>query len=201
MNWIDEMIAEQCPNGVKRVKLGEVANVYDGTHQTPKYTDKGIKFVSVENIQSLYSSKKYISEEDYQKLYKYKPQINDVLMTRIGSIGKCAIVDKQEPLAYYVSLSLIRPDNSKIISKYIKYILESNTGTTELWKRTLVHAVPLKINLSEISKIEIPLPSLSIQEEIVRVLDKFEALISKLKEERELRQKQYEYYREKLLTF
>ena len=46
-------------------KLGEVCNVYDGTHQTPKYTDCGIKFVSVENIHAPYNSNKYISEDDY----------------------------------------------------------------------------------------------------------------------------------------
>lgn len=52
-----------------------------------------------------------------------------------------------------------------------------------------------------LEKYLIPIPSLSRQQDIVATLDKFETLISKLKEERELRQKQYEYYREKLLTF
>lgn len=47
----------------------------------------------------------------------------------------------------------------------------------------------------------IPVPPLPRQQEIVATLDKFEAMISNLKQERELRQKQYEYYREKLLTF
>ena len=68
------------------VLLGEVADIYDGTHQTPTYTESGVKFVSVENIKSLYESKKYISIEDYKK-YKTKPQKGDVLMTRIGDIG------------------------------------------------------------------------------------------------------------------
>ena len=47
----------------------------------------------------------------------------------------------------------------------------------------------------------IPIPSLAVQQSIVEKLDAFESLISSLKEEIALRQKQYEYYREKLLTF
>ena len=55
--------------------------------------------------------------------------------------------------------------------------------------------------LNQISKIPIPLPPLHVQLSIVQTLDTFESLLANLKKERELRQKQYEYYREKLLTF
>ena len=54
---------------------------------------------------------------------------------------------------------------------------------------------------SNLAKMEIPVPSLSRQQEIVDILDTFESMITNIKEEIELRQKQYEYYREKLLTF
>lgn len=193
-----------CTHSVKWIKLGDVAEIYDGTHTTPRYTESGIKFVSVENINDLYATTKYISTEDYNK-YKTKPRINDVFMTRIGSIGSCAIVDKNEDLAYYVSLALIRPNTEQILSKYIKYIIESKIGKKELAKRTLMTAVPIKINLSEIGKIQIPLPPLSEQERIVAILDKFDALVNDisigLPAEIDARRKQYEYYREKLLTF
>ena len=55
--------------------------------------------------------------------------------------------------------------------------------------------------MSEFKLFQIPLPSLDKQQRIVRTLDTFESLLTNLKKERELRQKQYEYYREKLLTF
>lgn len=191
-------------NNVKWAKLGNVAEIYDGTHTTPRYTESGVKFVSVENISDLYATTKYISTDDYNK-YKTKPRINDVFMTRIGSIGSCAIVDKNEDLAYYVSLALIRPNTEKILSKYVKYIIESKIGKKELAKRTLMMAVPIKINLSEIGKIQIPLPPLSEQERIVAILDKFDALVNDisvgLPAEIDARRKQYEYYRDKLLTF
>ena len=179
-------------------KLGDVCGIFDGTHQTPKYTDSGIKFVSVENINGLYNSNKFISEEDFNANYKTKPQKNDVLMTRIGDVGSCAIVDKDEPLAYYVSLALLRP-KSNVISGYVKYILESRVGKIELRKRTLLTAVPLKINLGDVGKVCIPIPSLSEQNRIVGILDTFTASIDNLKEQIALRRKQYEYYRDQLL--
>ena len=187
--------------GVEWKTLGEVCDVFDGTHQTPQYTDFGVKFVSVENINDPYSSKKYISLEDYDSKYKTKPRRNDVLMTRIGDVGTCYILDKNEPIAYYVSLALLRPNSDFVTSGYIKDIVESRTGKGELRKRTLLTAVPLKINLGEISKIKIPIPSLSTQQEIVSKLDAFENLIQSLEQEIKLRKQQYEYYREKLLTF
>ena len=179
-------------------KLGEVCGIFDGTHQTPKYTDSGIKFVSVENINDLYNSNKYISEEDYNANYKTKPQRNDVLMTRIGDVGSCAIVDHDEPLAYYVSLALLRPAPN-VISGYIKYILGSHIGKVELRKRTLLTAVPLKINLGDVGKVCIPIPSLEEQTRIVGILDTFTSAIDNLKEQIAQRRKQYEYYRDQLL--
>ena len=50
---------EQC-------ELGEITDIFDGTHQTPKYTESGVKFVSVENIANL-ETKKFISNEAYEK--------------------------------------------------------------------------------------------------------------------------------------
>lgn len=192
-------------NKVEIVKLGSIVEVYDGTHQTPDYKTSGIPFVSVENIDSIYSTEKYISEEDFEKNYKIKPRIDDVFMTRIGTVGKCAIVTKNIPLAYYVSLALLRPNKNKIDARYLKYIIESGIGRKELNKRILFTAVPIKINKGDIDKIEIPLPPLEVQKRIVEVLDNFEKICNDLNiglpAEIEARQKEYEFYRNFLLTF
>ena len=187
--------------GVEMKKLGEVCEIFDGTHQTPNYIDSGIRFVSVENINNLYTSNKYISRKDYELNYKTKPQRNDVLMTRIGDVGTCAVINSDEPIAFYVSLSLLRPNKDYIISKFMKFLLESQTGRKEIRKRTLLTAVPLKINLGDIGKLTLPMPCLTTQQRIVSILDTFEASIKNLEEQLALREKQYEYYRNQLLTF
>ncbi|HBQ0509521.1 TPA: restriction endonuclease subunit S, partial [Klebsiella pneumoniae] len=191
--------------------LGELADICDGTHQTPKYTESGIPFVSVQNIKNIYGTDKFISADDFAK-YKMKPCKHDIFMTRIGDIGTCAIVDNDEPLAYYVTLALIRANRFAVLPKFIFHFIESGFGKAELYKRTLTTAVPIKINLGDISKVTIPIPcpnnpekSLAIQSEIVRILDKFDSLTNSINEglprEIELRQKQYEYYRDLLFSF
>ena len=191
--------------GVKQVPLSELAQIYDGTHQTPKYTSEGVPFASVENIKSIYGTKKYISRNDFQKNYKIRPQIGDLFMTRIGVIGACAIVDRDDDLAYYVTLTLIRPNKKQILSHFLRHFIESDTGKRELQKRTLVNAVPIKINLGDIGKIIISVPNIHEQERIASILDKFETLTNDisigLPAELKARRQQYEYYRGKLLTF
>lgn len=122
-------------------------------------------------------------------------------MTRIGTIGKCYVIDKEDPLAYYVSLALLRSDTDVINSRFLKYAIESGKGKSELYKRTLIHAVPIKINKDDIGKIELPIPPLPVQQEIVRILDSFSNLEQELEQELEQRKKQYEYCRDKLLSF
>ena len=203
MSKLDEMIRELCPDGVEYVKLNSVCDIYDGTHSTPNYTESGVKFASVENIGNLYATRKYISEKDFKK-YKIKPRIGDVMMTRIGSVGVCTVVDRNEALAFYVSLALLRPQLDKVQSRFLKYAIESIHGRKELRKRTLINAVPIKINKDDIGKVTIPLPPIEIQSEIVHTLDNYTENVVKLQNqltaELTARQKQYTFYRNKLLT-
>ena len=185
-------------------KMSEVCEIYDGTHQTPKYQTEGIPFISVENIKDIYGSNKYISIEAYEA-YKVKPKVGDVFMTRIGSIGACAVFTKQEDVAYYVSLALLRPNSAILDSGFLKHLIESSIGKRELSKRTLHNAVPIKINKSDIGKVKLPIPSLEEQHRIVSILDRFESLTTSLQSglpaEIVARRQQYEHYRDKLLTF
>lgn len=148
--------------------------------------------------------KKYISKEAYDS-FKNKPQIGDLFFTRIGTIGVCSIFNKQKDIAYYVSLALIRPNSKKVLAAYLKHLIESNIGKKELRKYTLINAVPIKINKSDIDKIKLPIPSIETQQRIVSILDRFDQLCNDLTAglpaEIEARRKQYEYYRDKLLTF
>lgn len=144
-------------------KLGKVADVFDGTHQTPRYTNQGVMFLSVEDINTL-ESEKYISSEDFEKEFKIFPEFNDVLMTRIGDIGTSNIVKTNDKIAYYVSLALIKP--KKLESHFLNSIIQSKDFQNELWKRTLHIAFPKKINKGEISEINLMFPTLPEQSAI-----------------------------------
>ena len=200
----DTLIQKECKS--EKVKLNTVCEIYDGTHQTPKYTNSGIPFVSVENIDDLYGTQKFISTEAYAK-YKIKPRIGDVFMTRItaGIIGKCTVVERNDDLAYYVSLALLRPNADILDSKYLKYYLESGWGRRELSKWILWDATPTKINKDDIGRVLISVPPLDTQKRLVQVIEHFDVICTDLNiglpAEIEARQKQYEYYRDLLLTF
>ena len=133
-------------------KLGELVGVYDGTHQTPEYTSDGIMFLSVENIKSL-KSEKFISEEAFYRDYKVYPQEGDVLMTRIGDVGTPNVVETTDKIAFYVSLALLKP--LKIDSYFLCYNICSTSFQLGLKERTLVTAIPQKINKDEIGKVDL----------------------------------------------
>ena len=143
----------------KSIKLKEVSEIYDGTHETPNYVEKGVKFVSVENISNLLDTTKFIPESDYNK-YKIKPKYNDVFMTRIGDIGTSSIYKSDEKLAYYVSLALLRTkDNHILIPDYLNQYIKNNSFQKELYNKTIHVAFPKKINTGEIGECSINLCS------------------------------------------
>ena len=144
-------------------KLNEVSDIYDGTHQTPKYQDNGVMFLSVENIKTL-TSNKFISREAFEDEFKIRPQRGDVLMTRIGDIGTANVVETDEDLAYYVSLALFKSEELN------PYFLQSSIYAPfvqdQIWKRTLHIAFPKKINKNEIGQVPINVPTLAEQTKI-----------------------------------
>ncbi|MBL0685288.1 restriction endonuclease subunit S [Aquimarina mytili] len=134
------------------------SSIFDGTHQTPKYTKKGIPFFSVENLISGRKNK-YISREDY--LYETrnnKPEFGDVLITRIGNIGTPKVVDWEYEFSIYVTLAVVKK-SEKFDSYYLQAYIQSSRFQNEILRRSLLKAAPCKINMDELRKCEVLLPS------------------------------------------
>ena len=164
-------------------KLNEIADVYDGVHQTPKYTSSGVRFLSVENIATL-ESEKYISEADFIRDFKIFPQKGDILMTRIGDIGTAKVIKSDEKYAFYVSLALLKPKH--INSDFLCNSIASKNFQKGLKARSLLTAIPLKINKEEIGKVATSFPlNLSEQEKIGSFFNHIESLLT-------LHQRKYE---------
>lgn len=145
-------------------KLGDICGIYDGVHQTPDYQEDGVMFLSVENIATL-TSEKYISEDAYNRNYKAYPEKGDILMTRIGDVGTPHVVETNEKLAYYVSLALLKPKG--IDSYFLNNAIQASPFQKGLLERTLLTAIPMKINKDEIGKVDISFPvNISEQKQI-----------------------------------
>ena len=143
----------------------------------------------------------YIKEEIYSKyrnLYSF-PKKGDILISAAGTIGRTVIYDG-EP-AYYQDSNIVWVDNdeSKVLNKYLFYCY-----ALKPWSISTGGTISRLYN-DNISKAKIPVPSLSEQQHIVDFLDQFDALCNDLScglpAEIEARRKQYEYYRDTLLTF
>ena len=164
-------------------RLGEVSSsITDGTHATPRYVDDGIPFYSVENVtENNFSDTKYISEDEHKKLIKRcKPEKGDVLLTRIGTLGKTKLIDWDVNASIYVSLALIKVNNNKVDVNYLYRYSKSSMFVENVKKRSLLNAVPQKINMEDIGDIPLPLPPLLEQKAIAKVLSDIDELIESI---------------------
>lgn len=153
----------------KSSKIGKISKIYDGTHQTPNYVDKGIPFYSVEHVSAnQFETTKFISEEVFEKENKrVKLEKGDILMTRIGSIGVVKYINWDVKASFYVSLALIK-QSDKINNEYLYHFITTDFFQAELWKRTIHVAFPQKINLGEISECLIKIPVIEEQTKIAK---------------------------------
>jgi type I restriction enzyme, S subunit len=163
------------PDGWEWVRLGDISEkITDGTHQTPNYTESGAMFLSAQNVKPfrfMPENHKFVSVKDYEAYTKNtKPELNDVLLTRVGSnIGESAIIDQDLDFAIYVSLGLIKPFKEFINSDYLCLWLNSPDGTQKSLENVLGRGTSQgNLNLTLIRNFVVPLPPLEEQKRIVK---------------------------------
>ena len=132
-------------------------------------------------------------------------EVGDILFSGTGTIGETAII-KEKPINWNIKEGVysLKPNHSMITSGYVRHILSSQKIKDKIISKSAggtVKSIPMK----ELQQVQIPLPPLEEQQRIASILDKFDTLVNSISEglpkEIALRRKQYEYYREKLLSF
>ncbi|MFZ5533671.1 MAG: restriction endonuclease subunit S [Pseudomonadota bacterium] len=152
-------------------------SIFDGTHQTPKYAEEGVPFFSVENIVSG-NRNKFISEEDHiAATRKNKPEKGDVLITRIGNIGYSTVVHWDYEFSIYVTLAVVKRSPS-FNSNFLHGYFQSSRYQKELRSKSLLDAVPCKINMEELRKTEVLVPEIDEQHKIANCLSALDDLIA-----------------------
>jgi type I restriction enzyme, S subunit len=163
------------------IKLGSVCTkITDGVHSKPDYTKAGIPFISVVNVNKRrlkFNNCKYISEKAHQSYYKRcNPEKGDILYTKVGATyGIASLVDTTKPFSLYVSVALIKPDNKKIDSLFLKFIMNSTMIKRQADKRIKGIGVP-DLHLIEIKSFLIPLPPLPLQQKFARIVKQVEEM-------------------------
>jgi len=160
------------------VRLNDVCTlITDGTHQTPRYVEDGMPFLSAQNVKPyrfMPEIHRKVSQEDYLGYTRHtKPEKGDVLMTRVGAmIGEAAMIDRDLDFAFYVSLCLIKPMDGSIYAPYLVHWLNSPFGVAAAKEKTLGKGHSQgNLNLKLIRDFKLPLPPIDEQVRIAARLD------------------------------
>ncbi len=186
---LQTLLQTLAPKGVEFRKLGEVCEIIRGKRVTKKeILDKG-KYPVVSGGIGFMG---YLNE--------YNREENTITIAQYGTAG-FVNWQNQKFWANDVCFSVIPKET--LINRYLYYVLTNMQNY--LYSISNRSAIPYSISSNNIMQITIPIPPLEIQQEIVKILDQFSALTTDLlagiPAEIKARKKQYEYYREKLLTF
>ncbi|MBP6114439.1 MAG: restriction endonuclease subunit S [Acinetobacter sp.] len=195
IEWLGEIPSHWTATALKRY-----SRITDGSHHSPKIEIEGFPFVSVTDVGinniNFFDAKK-ITETDYLRLVKEgcKPAVNDVLLTKDGTIGRACIVTEDMPdFVILSSLGLITP-NKEISSHFLYYYLVSGINVDQM--NSVIHGSALKrMTINKINDLILTFPDFYEQEKIASFLDhetakidtliaKQEKLIELLKEKRQ----------------
>ena len=187
--------------GYVRISLGDIGSICMCKRILKSQTNtvSGVPFYKIGTFGK--EADAYISQEtfnEYRSKYNF-PKKGDVLISAAGTIGRTVVYDG-EP-AYFQDSNIVWIDNDEsiVLNSYLRYCYELKP-----WKASEGGTIPRLYN-DNIAKAVITVPSIEEQKRIVSILDRFDAicndLTSGLPAEIEARQKQYEYYRDKLLNF
>ncbi|HEM6086757.1 TPA: restriction endonuclease subunit S [Streptococcus suis] len=204
MNYIEKMLQDYCPNGVEWKELGEVAEIKNGfAFKSSLYSEYGIRVIRISDVQKgTLSDKdiKFYPLEKKDEVQNYLLAENDLVMSLTGNVGRVAMVPKDIlPAGLNQRVACIRPRETTMV-RYLFHFLGQSCFELEAMQNA-TGGGQKNLSTTWLAKYEIPIPPLKIQEEIVALLDKFTEYVTELTAELTDRQKQYSFYRDKLLSF
>ena len=170
-DWEEKTLKEVCEK------------ITDGTHQTPKYFDEGVIFLSSRNVTSgkiNWDNIKYIDEKQHLEMHKrVAPRVGDILLAKNGTTGVAAMVDRDLVFDIYVSLAHIRVLD-EVTPEFMLYFINSPIAKKQFNKRLKGAGVP-NLHLEEIREVEISFPkSKKEQNKLVEKLNNFSIETKKL---------------------
>jgi len=217
MNKIEKLIAQLCPNGVKFKMLGEIASYTRGVSykKSNEEIDGPVRVLRSNNITLESNSLNFIDVKTLSNSVRIREdqwlRPNDILISAASGskehVGKVAFIDKEIGYSFGAFMAVVRSKETScetLNQKFLYYLLSSRNFEKYL-EISLKSTTINNLNAGIMKNFLIPIPPLEIQQEIVNILDTFSELEAELKvelnAELEARRKQYQYYRDKLLSF
>lgn len=188
-------------NDIKWGTLGDIGKISMCKRilKSETNTEGGIPFFKIGTFGG--TANAYISQktfDEYVSLYSY-PKKGDILISAAGTIGRTVVFDGKPAYFQDSNIVWIANDETKVLNSFLYYWYQ-----TKPWQVSEGGTIPRLYN-DNISRAKVPLLPLEEQQRIVAILNRFDALCNDLSSglpaEIAARQKQYEYYRDKLLSF
>lgn len=203
MSRLEELIQELCPDGVEYRKLGDIADVSIGlaTSVTKYKRDSGVLLLHNSDIQQGRIELKnieYIDDSFAKKNSSKLLRKNDIITVHTGDVGTSAVItDEYVGAIGFTTITSRIKDFNQVYPYYLSTYFNSHKCKMDIRKMTISDRSNL--NQKDFIKIQVPVPPLEVQREIVRILDSFTLLTAELTAELTARKKQYEYYEHNLL--
>ena len=202
MSKLEELIQRYCPDGVEWSTIGDVCQkVFAGgtpTSSNSSYYGGDIPWLrsGEVNFNEITSTEKTITEEGYNSSSARWVESRSVLVAMTGATVARSAITLIELTANQSVCALI-PKRDILNYRYLFYWISKSY----IQMKGMAQGALTSLNLNLIKSLEIPIPPLPVQEEIVRVLDTFTELQAELQAELQKRLQQYNYYRDNLLSF
>jgi type I restriction enzyme S subunit len=185
-------------------ELGEIAQILNGyAFQSSKYTEKGIRVIRISDVQKGKMSDKdlkFYPLETKEEIERYLLKNNDLVMSLTGNVGRVAMLSESDlPAGLNQRVACIRSKSNDLLTRFLFHFFDQDSFETEAMANA-TGGGQKNLSTTWLSKFKIPLPPLAVQQEIVRILDSFTELKAELEAELEARKKQYEFYRDELLS-
>lgn len=192
----DQLLDLEGKEGVEMKTLGDVGEICMCKRIMKDQTsDKGeIPFFKIGTFGG--KADAYIARnlfEEYKNKFSY-PKKGDILISAAGTIGRSVVFDGEDAYFQDSNIVWIANDETLVTNRYLYFFYQIAAWKTDGGTIKRLYNYNLK-------NTEIPVPSLEEQSRIISILDTFEASIQNLEAQLKEREKQYEYYRNKLLTF
>lgn len=186
----EEDIPFKLPKGWSWGRVNELSKqVTDGVHHTPKYIEKGVPFISVKDIDGetiSFDDCKYISQEQHTEInQRCNPEFGDVLLCRIGTLGRATIVDTYKPFSLFVSVGLLKFFNEYLLSTYLHRVFHSPLLLRQYDQIKAGGSHTNKLNLGDIPKLWLPIAPIEEQHRIIAKVDELMALCDQLEQQTE----------------
>lgn len=189
--------------------LEDVCMIVDCPHTSPKWKESGVPIIrnfNLVNGQIDTANLSYVDEEEYlSRIKRIVPMEDDILFSREAPIGNVGIIPKDFRCCQGQRVVLLRPNKDIIIPKFLIYILQGGFVREQIYRVEKIGTTVSNFNIADLKKLRFIVPTIETQECIIAKLDVFSHLCVNIFDglpiEISARQRQYEYYRNRLLAF